>query len=277
LGGSVALAVLRSFAGVKVAGYAHRPQTRRKAASLAVASEICGDIAQAVSDADLVIVATPICTFERIFGEVARAAPPDCIVTDVGSTKVWPGRWAAKKLGTRLRYVGSHPIAGSEQRGIEFARDDLFDGAMCVLTATEKTDRRALGVLKEFWTRLGCHVKTMGPLEHDRIFANISHLPHVAAAALLNANDSDDVKFAGKGFMDTSRVASGPVNVWADIFLTNKANVARGIERMVGELLKLKDAIKGADRAKLEKLLGKARDKRSKLVRYKVRSKELES
>jgi len=275
LGGSIALSVLRSFPRIKVVGCTHRPSTRRKARELAVAMEIVGDLKQGVCEADLVIFATPICTFEGVFGEIAESLPDGCIVTDVGSTKVLPHRWAAKMLPRRVHYVGSHPIAGSEQRGVEFARDDLFADAMCVLTTTDKSDRGAVRTLKEFWSELGCVVKLMRPAEHDKIFANVSHLPHIAAAALINASCSEELKFAGKGFIDTSRIASGPVNIWADVLLTNKGNIAKGIDRMIRELSKLKDAIKRSDRGRVENLLKSARGKRGRLIRYKMRRKEL--
>ncbi len=269
------MAVLRSFAQVKVVGYTHRPSTRDKARQLAVADEVVDDICQSVCDSDLVILATPLYTFENVFVEIADALPRGCIVTDVGSTKVLPHHWADKKLPSSVHYVGSHPVAGSEQRGIEYARDDLFDQAMCILTTTEKTNRRALQVLKRFWSGLGCFVKIMRPVEHDRIFANISHLPHMIAAALINANSNEDLKFAGKGFMDTSRVASGPANIWADVLLTNTKNASRGIDRVIAELTKLKEAIRGGNKAEIEKLLEKARDKRTTLVNYKIKKKEM--
>lgn len=275
LGGSISLAVLRSFAQVKVVGYTHRPSTRDKARQLAVASEVVDDIRQSVSDSDVVILATPLCTFENIFVEIADALPSGCIVTDVGSTKSLPHRWADKKLPKNVHYVGSHPIAGSEQRGVEYARDDLFDQAMCVLTTTEKTNRQALQILKTFWSKLGCVVKIMAPAEHDRIFANVSHLPHMIAAALINANSNEDLKFAGKGFMDTSRVASGPANIWADVLLTNTKNISRGIDKVIAELTKLKKAIKGENKREIEKLLEKARDKRAELINYKIKKREI--
>lgn len=275
LGGSISLAVLRSFARVKVVGYTHRPSTRDKARNLAVASEVVDDICRSVSEADLVILATPLCTFENIFIEIAESLPDGCIVTDVGSTKVLPHRWAAKRLPERVHYVGSHPIAGSEQRGVEFARDDLFDQAMCILTTTDKTNRRALQVLKKFWSELGCFVKIMAPAEHDRVFANVSHLPHVLAAALINANSGEDLKFAGKGFMDTSRVASGPANIWADVLLTNTKNTSRGIDNVIAELTKLKKAIRDENKSEIEKLLKKARNKRAVLIDYKLKKKEI--
>ena len=275
LGGSIARAVLRSFARVKVVGYTHRPSTRAKARELAVATEVVDCLKSSVSDADLVILATPIFTFENIFSEIADALPGGCIVTDVGSTKVLPHRWAAKKLPKRVHYVGSHPIAGSEQRGVEFARDDLFDQAMCILTATEKTNHQAVQILKRFWSKLGCVVKSMTPAEHDRIFANVSHLPHIIAAALINANSSEDLKFAGKGFIDTSRIASGPANIWADVLLTNTNNAVRGIDKVIVELTKLKKAIKNEDKNEIERLLETARKKRASLIEYKIKKKEI--
>jgi prephenate dehydrogenase len=275
LGGSISLAVLRSFSGVKVVGYGHRASTRDKAGQLAVASEVVDDLRRSVSGSDLVILATPLCTFERIFGEIADSLPGGCIVTDVGSTKVFPYRWAAKKLPEKVHYVGSHPIVGSEQRGVEFARDDLFVQTICILTTTEKTNRRAAQSLKNFWSELGCFVKTMKPADHDRVFAHVSHLPHIMAAALMNANDGEDLKFAGKGFMDTSRVASGPANVWTDVLLTNTKNIVTGIDRVVAELTKFKKAIKSENKEEIEKLLEKARDKRAAMINYKMKKKEI--
>jgi len=275
LGGSITLAVLRSFSGVKTVGYSHRCATRRKAKQLAVANEITDDIKISVSGADIVILATPIHTFEKIFSQISDSLPSGCVVTDVGSTKVLPHRWAAKQLPETSRYVGSHPIAGSEQRGIEFARDDLFERAVCILTTTKKTNRHAVETLKRFWSGLGCSVKLMRPAEHDRIFANVSHLPHIAAAALINANKAEELKFAGKGFIDTSRIASGPVNIWADVLATNAKNSARGIDKIIAELVKLKKAIKSGNKKQIEKLLEAARAKRAALIKYKIKKKEI--
>jgi len=275
LGGSISLAVLRSFTRVKVIGYTHRPSTRTKARGLAAATEIVDSLKSSVSEADLVILATPIVTFEKIFSEIADALPNGCIVTDVGSTKVLPHRWADKKLPKNVHYVGSHPIAGSEQRGIEFARDDLFDGAMCILTTTKKTNRQAVQTLKKFWSKLGCSVKSMTPAEHDRIFANVSHLPHITAAALINANNNEELKFAGKGFIDTSRIASGPANIWADVLLTNANNTTKGIDKIIAELVKLKKAIKKENKREIEKLLAKAKTKRAAMIKYKIKKKEI--
>ncbi len=273
LGGSISLAVLRSFARTKVVGFAHRASTRQKAEKLCIASTVADNLAESVAEADVVILATPICTFEAIFSDMADALPSGCIVTDVGSTKVLPHRWAAKTLPKRVHYVGSHPIAGSEQGGVEFARDDLLEEAACILTTTKATARGAVRVLEEFWSELGCSVNVMKPAEHDRVFANVSHLPHVMAVALVNANRSGDMTFAGKGFMDTSRIASGPANVWADVLLTNANNTAKAIDKVIVELRKLQKGIGNANRSQIEKMLEKARQKRAAMIQYKVQRK----
>ena len=275
LGGSITLAALRVFPGVKVVGYTHRASTRRKAKRLAVATEVTDDIRGSVAEADIVILATPICTFERDFGEIRGALPAGCIVTDVGSTKGLVHRWAEKILPKNVYYVGSHPIAGSEQRGVEFARDDLFEKALCILTTTPKTSRKAVGTLRRFWTAIGCTITIMRPVQHDRILAQVSHLPHITAVSLVNANNIEDLKFAGKGFIDTTRIASGPANIWVDVLLTNANNITKGIDKITAELGKMKAAIKNGDGKQVEKLLEAARNKRNKMIAYKMKNKEI--
>jgi prephenate dehydrogenase len=275
LGGSVSLAVRQFMSRAIVTGFSHRSVTRKKARDLAITNRVADSLAEAVSDADLVVLATPIFTFEEYFAELAETIPGGCIVTDVGSTKAFPHRWAQERLGNCGRYVGSHPVAGSEQRGLEFARDDLFVGSRCILTTTAQTDRMAVRALKAFWAQLGCSVRTMSPADHDRIFANISHLPHLIATGLVNASDPSDMKFAGPGFLDSTRIASGPASIWTDVVLANGGNIIKGIDRVLAELSSFKKAIKTEDRNEIDLLLGAARKKRASLVKYKLKSKEL--
>jgi prephenate dehydrogenase len=276
LGSSITLGITRNGMGIKTAGYSHRAATRRRARRLGVADVIFDDICKSVAQADMVILATPICTFEEIFRTIAPALKTGCIVTDVGSTKLLPHKWAKKILPKYVYYAGSHPIAGSEQRGVEFGRDDLFDGAGCIITKDAATNPSAIRTLKNFWSSLGCRITTMTPQQHDRILANVSHLPHTMAVALLNASDSKHLKFCGKGFMDTSRIASGPVNIWSDIFYTNSVNICKGIDKTVKELLKLKKAVKLKNKKQIEKLLQLARSKRARVIEYKVSKKEIQ-
>jgi prephenate dehydrogenase len=275
LGASVTLAVSQSLGVVKTVGFSHRASTRAKARKLGVAHEIADDIKAAVANADIVILATPVCTFEDVFGQIADSLPDGCIVTDVGSTKVMPHKWAKRLLPSTVHYVGSHPIAGSEQRGVDFARDDMFVGADCILTAANDTDKNSIEMLKRFWSALGSRVAVMAPAKHDRLLASVSHLPHVTAAALLNANSDGDLKMAGKGFIDTSRIASGPANIWTDILVTNADNVCRSIDRLSNQLKKLQSAIKNRDQTQIEKLLESARRKRAALIEHKLRKKDI--
>jgi len=275
LGGSIGLSILRSLSKVKVIGYTHRQKTREKARALSVADIVVDDIAVSVGRSDLVILATPIYTFESIFSRISDSLKEGCIVTDVGSTKTLPHNWAAQSLPGTVHYIGSHPIAGSEQRGVEYARDDLFEKANCIITATRSTDQQAVKTLEEFWQSLGCHTHRMSPKQHDRVFADVSHLPHITAASLINAGNKSELKWAGKGFIDTSRIASGPANIWADIFIANSQNCLAAIEKVIAELEKFKAAMGDADRDEITRLLRRARNKRANMINYKIENKEL--
>jgi len=275
LGGSISSGILRCFPSIKVIGYAHRQSTRVKAAELAIASEIVDSLTDSVRKSDIIILATPISIFKDIFEQISPALPTGCVVTDVGSTKVMPHCWAQAKLPNTVHYVGSHPIAGAEFRGVDFARDDLLDKAVCILTTTKKTDPQAIEVLEKLWTRLGCSVRLMSPAEHDKIFANVSHLPHITAASLVNATNGGQINFAGKGFLDTTRVASSPANIWTDVLMSNSKNIADGLDRIIKELQKFKEATQNGNKKQIEKLLDKARNKRAGLIEYKIKQKEI--
>jgi prephenate dehydrogenase len=275
LGSSVAMAAVRAFPKVLIVGFSHRDSTRKKARRLNIANHIAETLEEAVRDADMVILATPIMTFEGYFSQIASFLKSGCVVTDVGSTKTLVHQWAQKSLPRDVYFVGSHPIAGSEKRGVEYARDDLLTAARCIVTQTSKTNGQAVRLLKKFWTALGCKVETLTPIKHDRIYGLISHLPHITAAAMVNASDFEDMKFSGRGFIDVSRLASGPVDVWTDVLLTNNRNVAVGIDRLTRQLRALRVAIHTKNARKITRLLEKARAKRQALMEYKLKRREL--
>jgi len=275
VGASVTLAVGRALPRVYCVGYSHRDTTRRKARQMGVAGRIADDLADAVGSADLVILASPVRTFRALLEQMAEHLQAGAVVTDVGSTKLQVHRWAEAILPRAVQYVGSHPIAGSEKRGLEYARDDLFTGARCIVTCRKGTDDQATALVEGFWRTLGCKVHRMTPAEHDRILGYVSHVPHLVAAALVNATDAQQMRFAGKGFVDTSRVASGPPNIWTDVLLTNPDNAVRGIQRVVKELLRLQTAIRSGNAGQIEGLLERARRKRAEMIAYKIHNKEL--
>jgi len=275
LGGSLGLAVNRVFPQVRRFGYSHRAVTRDKALAAGVIDVSCATVGEAVSQAQLVVLTSPIGTFEGLMKEMADFLPKGCVVTDVGSTKVFPIRWAGRYLPTRVEFLGSHPIAGSEQRGVEFARADLFDGSHCIITPTAKTTQKTIRFLSEFWQGLEMQVSQMKPAEHDRVLARISHLPHVLAVALVNSSDPQQMLMCGKGFLDTTRISSGPPGVWRDILMSNAANTKAAIERVIKELEQIEKALQDGNDKAIMKMLSKAQAKRNGLVERKLRRKEL--
>ncbi len=275
LGGSVALAIANGLPHIEVVGYARRAMTRRKARRLGIGSVVTGDLIKAVAHAHMVILAVPVCTYKELLPRISEAVSEGCIITDVGSTKYQVHQWARACLPPGVSFVGSHPLAGSEQHGIEFARDDLFVGAPCIVTHQARTDPSAVVRVCEFWRALGCSVTRMNPWQHDHITATISHVPHVVATALVNATPRAHMPYAGKGFIDTSRIASGPPHVWTDVLLTNDRMIGRGIDKVIEELTKLKKAVSAQNRASVERYLQRARVKRATMISNKIRRKEL--
>jgi prephenate dehydrogenase len=275
LGGSVAMAIARRLPHVKVTGFAHRTETRQKVRRLGVVGRVSEDLSDSVGQAQLVILATPVCTFEPVFRDIGSSLPGGCVVTDVGSTKAVVRQWASSTLPKSVSYVGSHPMAGSELRGIEAARGDLLDRAICFVTPGRPRRPAAMDLVCRFWSRLGCRVRTMTAERHDRIVAAVSHVPQAAAASLVNATSADDLAFAGKGFVDASRIASGPAEVWSDIFLTNRPAVCQGIDRIMLQLARLRRAIDLGDRKAIEALLSAAAERRARMIEAKIQRKEL--
>lgn len=275
LGGSVGMAINRTFTHIRRVGYSHRPSTRRKAMEVGVVDEVYAKLADTVREAQLVILASPIGTFPQLMEEMAGALNNDCIVTDVGSTKVLPSRWARQALPRRVEFLGSHPMAGSEQRGVEFARADLFEAAHCIITPTAANKNATVTLLTQFWESLGMRVCRMTPARHDRVLASISHLPHALAAALVNSCDPAQTLLCGKGFLDTTRIASGPTNVWGDILMSNAANTGAAVGRLIRELTRIQKALQAGDEKKVTAILDSARQKRDKLVQKKLQRREL--
>jgi len=275
LGGSLGLAVGSALPGVRRVGYSHREVTVGKALELGVIDESCSTVAQAVRGARLVVLASPIGTFEEIMRKMDGHLAAGCIVTDVGSTKVLPVRLAGKYLRGDVEFVGSHPMAGSEQRGVEFSRGDLFFGARCIVTPTAKVKKQTVKFLEEFWTSIGMRVSHMTATRHDRVMGRISHLPHILAMSLLNISDPEQMLLCGKGFLDTTRIASGPINVWRDILTANAGNTEAAIGKLIKELAKAQKVLRQGDGKAIERLLGKAREKRNDLVEKKIQQGEL--
>jgi len=232
LGGSIGLAAKSIESGVETVGYGHRRETLEEAARIGAIDRWTASAAEAVQGADLVILCTPVGLFGSLLAEIAQSLSPGTIVTDVGSTKRGIVRLAETGLPPAIRFVGSHPMAGSEKRGVGYASADLFDGALCIMTPTARTDTRSLEEVEDFWRRLGMTTTRLSPEEHDRRLADVSHLPHALAAALLSMQDGASLPLAGKGFRDVTRIAAGDGGLWRDILLENKDNLRDSVRRL---------------------------------------------
>jgi prephenate dehydrogenase len=272
LGGSIGLAARQRKVAKRVSMWARRPDAADQAYQLGAADEATNDLAKVVADAELVVLATPIGAMKGLVEQILPVLPAGCVVTDVGSVKYPIVTALSDALAGKARFVGSHPMAGSEQSGIEAARRDLFDNAVCIVTPREDTDKSALQLVYDFWKAIGCSVKTLSPAEHDEIVARISHLPHLVAAAVVNVVCSDGshpLNFVGPGFKDFTRIASGPFEMWTEISLENREEIGRGLDALIEELTKVRAAVENGDAVELRTMLKRAKHFRDEL-RFKV-------
>lgn len=225
LGGSLALALQRRVAGASLSLWARRAGTVETAKARGITGAI-GDLAEAVEGADLVVLSTPVGAMATVLLAAQTAGlSPEALVTDVGSVKAAPHRVLAPLLSrTGGRFIGSHPMAGSEQVGIEAADASLFEGAACLLTDDDGVGEPWTGRLQRFWQSLGCRTSWLEAAAHDALVARISHFPHLvaAAAAKVALADPADGRFGGGGLRDTTRVAGGDPAMWAEIVMENR-------------------------------------------------------
>ena len=248
LGGSVGMALRAGGLAERVVGVGRRAETLEDALLLGCIDEATTDLESSVRSADLVVLATPLGTFEDLFARIAEADHEGLIVTDVGSTKVQVYRQAARLLPAPERFVGAHPMAGGDRHGPKHARADLFRDKPCVITPGNAADPAAVATVESLWSTLGMRLLKMSPEEHDRKVAVVSHLPHLLAALVVNASDAaGGLEIASTGFRDVTRVARSDPRVWLDIFRSNQRPVLEAIDTIVGHLNSFKDHLADDD------------------------------
>ena len=260
LGGSIGLAVKqRGLAGC-VAGLVRREESIAECTGAGVVDMVTLDPAEAVGDAALVI----LCTQVGQMGELAEQLKPHladgAIVTDVGSVKA---DVVATVESVLPRFVGSHPLAGSEKTGIANARADLLEDALCAVTPTERSDEATVESVEKFWQALGARTSRLSPEAHDLVVARTSHLPHVLAAALvrcvLGGEEHGEADFCATGFRDSTRLADGAAPMWRDIALANPKAIAAALDDLQEELDGLRTALEAGDAETLEQFFDEGR------------------
>ena len=194
-----------------------------------------GIYSDSVRDSDLVILSSPVGSFRKIVKEIGTSLKKGAIVTDVGSVKGDMVREIEETLPEGVSFVGGHPIAGKETSGVEAASGELFKGSKCILTPTDRTDKNTLEIVKSMWEEAGSDVILMDPSLHDKVFAAVSHLPHVIAYALVNTvarmdfGEIDTLSLSVRSFRDLTRIASSSPEMWRDICLYNRVNLLDSI------------------------------------------------
>ncbi len=266
LGGSLGLAAKRRISDCHVTGYGHRPDTLRRAMEMSAIDEASNSAAESVKQADMVVLATPVGLFDQLLREIAPALKPGAIVTDVGSTKRSIVQSAGSILPAGVHFVGSHPMAGSEKRGVEFASADLYQNALCILTPTAKSDERAVEAVRHLWKSLGMRLIDLSPDDHDSALAQVSHLPHAVAAALVAMQQESSLMLAGKGFADSTRIAAGDGGLWRDILLDNRDNMQKSVDCLITQLHGLSTMLKTGDAEGLKAWLDQAAAVRERMA-----------
>lgn len=262
LGGSIGLTARRRKLAKEVWGFGRHAKRLADAKKKGVLTHATTDLAKACEGADLIVLCTPFTIFESTLKKIAKFAPKDCLVTDVGSVK---GAWVAKweKAAKPLRFIASHPMAGSENTGWEHASDTLFEGAPCIVTPTKTGSTGALLKILGFWTSLGCRMKACSPRRHDELIGRFSHLTHALAFALSKSASRGlrkaDFAMAGPSYWGNTRIAASDAGLWADIFEYNRKAVGLEINAVIAELKKLKSLKGAALRRELAKISEAAR------------------
>lgn len=261
IGGSLALAIKKKRLAKEVLGTSRHKKNLLIAKNKGAIDRGSQDIG-IVRGADLVILSVPVNAIMDLAPLIAKHISADCIVCDVGSTK--------QQIVTKLdkifpNYVGTHPLAGSEKRGILNSKVNIFKGSLCILTPTKNTNKDALLKVKKLWRSLGVRVVSLSSRAHDKIISFVSHLPHIVAFSLVNSVSKKYLGFASTGFKDTTRIAASDSELWLDIFFSNKKNLTGAIESFQRELARIKAAIERGDSETLNKILKQAKTKREKL------------
>jgi len=269
IGGSAAAAWRAAGAVERVVGFDLDPEAMRLASERGVIDAGAASAARAVADADLVLLAVPVLAMGEILREIAPHLPPQAVVSDVGSTKVSVIEAARAGLGgTALaRFVPGHPIAGRELPGVEFADAGLFRGRLVITTPVAETGKDACAMVESLWKSAGARLARMQPAEHDRIFAAVSHLPHLLAFGLVAAIATEvdgerKLEFAGAGFRDFTRIAASSPAMWRDVCLANRDALSDELRRYRQLLERLQHALDAGDAGVLERTFAVASDAR---------------
>jgi prephenate dehydrogenase len=242
MGGAIAIAARRSGAATRIVGVAHNQTTAMNAKQRGVVDDATLDLRAGVHDADLVVLCVPVQTILEAIATIVPVCREGTVITDIGSVKSVIVREAEALIAqskSKVLFVGSHPVTGSEKKGFDAAEYVKLEGATCVLTPTQRTDNEAYRKVDDFWKALGLKTMRMAPDEHDAVLARSSHLPHLVAAALISLQSDRSMDISGPGLRDTTRLAASNPAMWTDIADQNALEISKALKELGTEVLEL--------------------------------------
>ncbi|MEP9372997.1 prephenate/arogenate dehydrogenase family protein [Mesorhizobium sp. KR1-2] len=273
IGSSLARVIRREGLAGHVAIATRSPDTLKRAEELQLGSSYTTSAAEAVNDADLVIVSVPVGSSAAVAEEIAPTLKPGAIVTDVGSTKNSVIAQMKPHMPAHVHFIPGHPLAGTEKSGPDAGFAELFENRWCIFTPLPGTDPEALEKLSEFWRRCGSNIDTMDPEHHDMVLAIVSHLPHIIAYNIVGTADdlqtvtkSEVIKYSASGFRDFTRLAASDPTMWRDVCLHNKDAILEMLARFSEDLASLQRAIRWGDGEKLFDLFTRTRTIRRSII-----------
>jgi prephenate dehydrogenase len=270
IGGSIAGVMKARGIAQTVVGVGRNKDNLEAAVRMGLIDRYSQDAKKGVIGSDLVLLCCPVGSFEQVAKEIKPYLKDQAVVTDAGSVKGSLVERLEEIFYLKARYVPAHPIAGSERSGAEAADLKLFQGARCILTPTRHTDLQALEAVTDLWEAAGAKVERMDPFDHDRVFGMVSHLPHVAAYAMVGAltkmdGGEDAISYAGGGFRDFTRIAGSHPGMWRDICLLNSGNIITSLDVYIKSLEALRGLIEAGDGEALQAEFEKAKTIRQKI------------
>lgn len=272
MGGSIGLAIKARKLPWEVVGYTRTPANGRRALRRGAADSLASTPAKAAEGADMVVYCAPVRTIPTLVRESLPGLSEGQVLTDVGSTRMFlESEIPAIVAGVGAAFVGSHPVAGSEQQGIDAARADLYERATVLITPIPKAPEAPISTVLTFWKKLGGRTVVISSRDHDRLLARTSHLPHMVASLLALTvgrvpGHEKLAAFCGSGFADTSRVAEGSPDVWLDIVRTNRSNLAEELRAYRTQLDRLLESLDEGDFAGVQHVLEAGRSVRRQLL-----------
>tara|TARA_B110000438_G_scaffold298003_1_gene345364 strand:+ start:1183 stop:2088 length:906 start_codon:yes stop_codon:yes gene_type:complete len=273
IGSSLARAIKKNNLAEKIVSSNRSEIINKKVVELNIVDNSSADTKKMVLDSDLVVIATPLSSYEDVILKIKNSLKDGAILTDVGSVKENIINLIEKNIPKNVTWIPSHPIAGTEESGPESGFSELFQNRWCILTPSKKAKEKEINLLQNFWEKVGSKVDIMEAKQHDYILSITSHIPHLIAYNIVNTTlniqdekNSNLVKYSAGGLRDFTRIAASNPIMWRDIFIQNKKNTTKMIDKFIENLEDLKNAIENEDGQKLEKVFTKTKKIRKDIV-----------